>query len=134
MPRVLFIQHGEYDRPGLFATVLQELGVSVEIVHPSRGEAVPEWPEPWAGLALGGGAMSAYEEAEYPFLRQEAALVQAARRRGLPVLGMCLGAQIMAGAFGGKVFRNRAKEIGFFPLRFTPEAAADPLWSAHAGG
>src|SRR5258708_24162226 len=120
MPRVLFIQHGEYDRPGLFATVLQELGVSVEIVHPSRGEAVPEWPEPWAGLALGGGAMSADEEAEYPFLRQETALAQAARLRGIPVLCMCLGPQIMAGAFCCKAFQNRPKEIPSFPNPFTP--------------
>jgi len=133
MTRVLFIQNGEYDVPGLFAKVLAERGATVDVVHAWAGEAVPSTADAWAGVAVGGGAMSAYETDEFPFLGDEARLIRAARDSRRPVFGMCLGAQLMAGALGGKVFANAAKEIGFHEVRFTPAALHDPLWQEHAG-
>lgn len=128
MSRVLFIQNGQYDAPGLFATVLRERGVALDIVHAWKGAPVPTMPNGWAGIAIGGGSMSACETGLFPFLDGEKALVHAARAADVPVLGMCLGAQLMAGALGGTVFLNAQKEIGFFEVRFTPEAERDPLW------
>ncbi|MES2568440.1 MAG: type 1 glutamine amidotransferase, partial [Verrucomicrobiota bacterium] len=72
--------------------------------------------------------MSAYETDRYPFLRHEMALIQSARLQNKPVLGICLGAQLMAAAFGGLVFPHTTKEIGLFEVRFTRDAEADPLW------
>ncbi len=131
MKHVLFIQHGEQDHPGLFATVLRERGFALDIVQAGTGEAVPTDLNPWSGIAVGGGGMSAYETERYPFLRDEEVLIRSARAAGKPLLGMCLGAQLMAGALGGKVFPNRAKEIGFYDIRFTPAAEDDPLWAGH---
>jgi GMP synthase-like glutamine amidotransferase len=131
MKRVLFIQNGEYDAPGLFATVLRDRGVALDIVNAGCGEPTPSNMEPWAGLAVGGGGMSVYEAECHPFLRDGEALIRAARASGKPVLGMCLGAQLMASALGGKVFPNRAKEIGFHDVRFTPAAEQDALWKGH---
>jgi GMP synthase (glutamine-hydrolysing) len=128
MKRVLFIQNGEQDAPGLFAKVLLDLGVALDIVNAGCGESTPVDLDPWAGIAVGGGGMSAYETERYPFLRDEENLIRSARAAGKPLLGMCLGAQLMAGALGGKVFPNRAKEIGFYDVRFTPAAESDALW------
>jgi len=133
MARVLFVQNGEFDQPGLFAKVLGECGVAVDVIHAWRGEAVPSRPRGWAGVAIGGGSMSAYEAAQFPFLRAEEVLISGAREAKVPVLGMCLGAQLMAGAFGGAVFLNTRKEIGFHEVRFSAEALRDVLWNAHAG-
>src|SRR5215218_6350846 len=101
MSRVLFIQNGEYDPPGLFAAVLGERAVALDIVHAWDGEPVPTLPNGWAGIAIGGGSMSTYEKERFPFLSAEEALLRVARTKQVPVLGMCLGAQLMAGAFGG---------------------------------
>jgi GMP synthase (glutamine-hydrolysing) len=131
MKRVLFIQNGEQDRPGLFAKVLRDHGVALDIVEAGCGEKIPTDLDRWAGIAVGGGGMSAYETERYPFLRDEETLIRSARAAGKPLLGMCLGAQLMAGALGGKVFPNQAKEIGFYDVRFTPAAADDFLWQGH---
>jgi GMP synthase (glutamine-hydrolysing) len=131
MKRVLFVQSGDTDAPGLLGEVLHDRGVELDIVHAWNGEAVPSDVTGWAGVAIGGGAMSAYESEEFPFLPKIEELIRAAQSADLPVLGMCLGAQLMAKAFWGKVFANREKEIGYFDVRFTPEAANDPLWRGH---
>lgn len=131
MRRVLFIQNGEYEGPGLFAATLAQCGVVVEITHAWRGDPVPSSLQNWDALAIGGGSMSAYETGEYPFLAGEIDLLKQARTMRLPVLGMCLGAQLMSAAYGGNVFRNSAKEIGFFDINFTPATWSDPLWHGH---
>lgn len=128
MTRVLFLQNGEFDHAGLFEKVMAELGISVDTVHAWRGDPVPTVPNGWAGIVIGGGAMSAYEQDEYRFLHAEEILIRAARKMKRPVFGFCLGAQLMADAFGGSVMPNRAKEIGLQEVRFLPAADSDPLW------
>lgn len=128
MPRLLFIQHGPRDAPGLLAEVARERGAAWEVVHPWRGETLPESLAGWSGLALGGGTQSAYQESDYPFLVKEKSLLREARERGVPTLGLCLGAQLMASAFGAEVKPNRWKEIGFYPVTFSAAAAEDTLW------
>jgi GMP synthase (glutamine-hydrolysing) len=133
MTRVLFVQNGEYDHAGLFEKVMGEIGVTVEVVHAWRGDPVPTVPNGWAGIVLGGGAMSAFEQEEYLFLHAEEMLIRSARKAKRPVFGFCLGAQLMASAIGGEVFPNRAKEIGLQEIRFLPEAENDALWHGHTG-
>ena len=128
MRRVLFVQNGDQDGPGLLALAIRECGVELSTVHPWSGETVPETLAGFDGLAIGGGSMSAYETAEYPYLSRELSLIAAAQAEKKPVLGMCLGAQLLATALGGRVFPSRQKEIGLQEVRFTAAATDDPLW------
>ena len=66
--------------------------------------------------------MSVHDEAEFPWLRSEKTLIAAAIEAGKKVLGICLGAQLIAEVMGGKVYPNKVKEIGFWPVRWTDEA------------
>jgi GMP synthase (glutamine-hydrolysing) len=77
-----------------------------------------------------GGPMGVYEQARYPFLSTEIALLKDAVAAGLPVLGVCLGAQLLAAALGAKVAKNPQKEIGWHPLMREPGADGDPLFAA----
>ena len=132
MRRILFIQNGEWDQPGHFATMLAAQGAHVEVIRAWLGEAIPQRSADWVGIAVGGGAMSAYELEEYPWLKAATALLQDARATGVPTLGMCLGAQLMAQAWGGRVYRNQEREIGFHPIHYTPAAIHDPVWQGEA--
>lgn len=125
--RVLFLQNGESDGPGIFAQSLHECGVEMTTVHAWRNEPMPAL-DGFDGVAVGGGGMSVYEADRYPFLSEEIALLRAAREAHKPVLGMCLGAQLMAAAYGGRVFPNASKEIGFYEVRFSEAAHSDRLW------
>jgi GMP synthase (glutamine-hydrolysing) len=125
---VLFIQNGETDGPGYFATVLSALGIPLTTIHAWAGEPVPERVGHFAGVALGGGGISVYERERYPFLSREMALIQSLRRENVPVLGFCLGAQLIAESLGGKVYANHRKEIGFYDVLLAPSCVGDSLW------
>ena len=130
MPNVLFIQHGDVDKPGLLAEVLEREGIGLHVVHPYQNGKLPQQCFDFVGLALGGGGQSAYELEKYPYLRAECDLVRHALAGGKPVLGLCLGAQIMAQALGAKVYAAPQKELGFFPVTMHPDASADKVLSA----
>jgi GMP synthase (glutamine-hydrolysing) len=125
--RVLFIQHGEVDKPGLLADSLAEDGVALEVLHSYADERVPGSLEGFDGLVLGGGAQSAWQDEVFPYLAAECSLVRAAAGEGKPVLGLCLGGQLMARACGAVVRRAERRELGFFPVTLAPGAAGDPL-------
>ena len=128
--KVLFIQHGDVDKPGLLADALSAEGVELEIRHPYLGEEIPVDLEGFDALALGGGGQSAYQVAEFPYLEEECALVRKAILADKPVLGLCLGAQLIAKALGADVYRAEQKELGFFPVTISASAVSDPLLSA----
>jgi len=125
---VLFIQHGETDKPGLFGEVLDAVGVKLSVVRPYEGEVVPEHLNGYSGLCIGGGAQGAYELEKFPYLAAECALVRAATVADRPVLGLCLGAQLMASALGAEVRPGPQREIGFYEVTLDPISRYDPLW------
>ena len=125
---ILFIQHGETDRPGLLFEAVNTCRVGLEIVRPYVGESLPDSLQEFHGLAVGGGAQGAYEVGTYPYLARECELIREAAHAEKPVLGLCLGAQLMASALGAPVRPGSRREIGFFPVTLDPIARYDPLW------
>ena len=77
--------------------------------------------------------MNVYEEEAYPFLREETVLLRRAAEMKRPILGFCLGAQLMAKAGGAKVMKGHEKEIGWYPLSLTEEGRSDPLLKSFPG-
>ena len=124
---VLFIQHGEVDKPGLLAEVLGELGIMLRIAHPYSGDIPSLGAADFDGLVLGGGGQSAYEVDLYPYLDWECELVRSALASQKPLLGLCLGGQLIARALGAGVRPAMRKEIGFFPVTRSANTQDDLL-------
>jgi len=126
--RVLAIVHQRDAGPGVFARVVEAQGHELEAWRPS------EEPEPprsdHDAVMVFGGAMNAGEERRHPWLPREKALLGELATSGVPLLGVCLGAQLLAEAAGGQVRRAAEPEIGWREVALGPAAVDDPLFSA----
>jgi len=121
---VTVVRHVPFEGLGQIGPALDRAGLAFEYFDLFAGAALPEVAVSPA-LILMGGPQSANDGEEY--LRTELRLIEAMIAAGKPVLGICLGAQLIAKALGQRVYRNPEKEIGWFPLHFTPAGSGDPL-------
>ena len=119
---VLVLQHLHEDGPGYLGQWLGEQGIPWHLRCAEAGEAYPDSVRGYRGLAVLGGAWSANDDR--PTLRQAEDLIREADALGIPVIGHCLGGQLMARAFGGRVERLPQPEVGWLPLTRTDSAAA----------
>lgn len=127
MPQVLIVQHVACESAGTIELVLTEKRVRFEYVRPFLGELVPRSIEHWDALVVMGGPMGVYEQEQYPHLRDEIDLIRDACTRETPVLGICLGSQLLASALGARVAPGPRKEIGWYEVTLSDAAALDPL-------
>lgn len=127
MGSVIVLQHVACETLGAIADALELAGVTVEYVRPYLGQSVPQEMGGAAGLIVMGGPMSVYEQEQYPFLRDEIRLIEDALRREQPILGVCLGSQLLAAALGAEVASSGSKEIGWYPITLTSDGMADRL-------
>lgn len=127
--RVLVLQHHPEEGPGTLGDFLGNKGAELKVVHTHAGQTPPASPEGFDAVVSMGGPMNVYEEDRHPWLVQENQLLAAAAQAGLPILGVCLGAQLIAKALGAKVVRAPQEEIGWFEAKLTRAAADDPLWA-----
>lgn len=130
MKPVLVLQHLSTDGPGYLATWLREQGVPFEVCDTQAGQAYPDHIDGYRALAVLGGEMSANDDLSS--LRQAERLILEAMARDVPVIGHCLGGQLMARALGASVHASPAPEIGWQPMAVaqTPSARA---WFGDAG-
>ncbi len=120
------LQHVPYEGPGLIAAAASRRGIELRLCHPYRGESLPAWEE-LDGLVVMGGPMGVHETAEHPHLAREVELIAAMVRAGRPVLGVCLGAQLLAHALGASVYRGQQAEIGCGAVSLTGAGREDPV-------
>jgi GMP synthase (glutamine-hydrolysing) len=125
----LIIVHVESEGPGTLGAFLESSGAGVRLARVYTGERLPENIDGLNAIISMGGPMNVYEEQEYPFLKDETTLLQKAIASNLPVLGICLGAQMIAKASGARVVRSPKEEVGWGKVFVTDAGRSDLLFS-----
>lgn len=130
MQTLLVLQHVPHERLGTFEAAFADEGCAVQPLN--TYDANVRWPSlsQVQGVVVMGGPMSVYRPKQYPWIPKELVLLQDAVRRRMPILGVCLGAQMLSAALGGRVTQAPQKEIGWYPLMREPDADGDPLFEA----
>jgi len=128
MKPVLAIRQVEHEGLERIADALQSQGLAHQ--HADMFAEPPREfrPDDWAGLVVMGGPMNVDETDRYPFLATQCDWISRSLRAGLPVLGICLGAQLIAKALGARVYKAPQKEVGWYEVELTEAAAEDRLF------
>jgi GMP synthase (glutamine-hydrolysing) len=129
MPELLILQQVPHEHLGTFAPPLEAAAFHFHHIDFSLEPAARPKLNTYDGLVVLGGPMNIDETEKYPYLTFESALIAQAIDRNLPVLGVCLGAQLIAKALGSRVYPNPVKEIGWYDLAPSPWAAVDSLFA-----
>ena len=130
--RIHHLQHVPFEGLGYMEPVLRQKGHTLTATHLYNGQRLPP-VEDFDWLIVMGGPMGVSDEDQYPWLRAEKAFVKEAIAAGKIVLGICLGAQLIADILGGRVYKNQHREIGWFNIKWAPEAAESILAEAVPG-
>lgn len=125
MSEFLVLQHIECEDLGTIGPAMSGRGIGAKYIRLFDGEPVPQDIERYAGIIILGGPMNVYEEDEYPYLKDEDMLIKKAIHKGSPVLGICLGGQLIAKATGAFVKKGTKKEIGWYKLNLTQGGKED---------
>lgn len=128
---MLVLRHDADAGPGYLGEALAAAGLETRVIDPATGESLPG-PEGWSAVVSLGGSMGAYEESAHPWLAEEKRLLARAAAAHLPVLGICLGCQVLAEALGGRAYPGTGREVGLVTLHLTEEGRADPV-ARHLG-
>lgn len=132
-PKILVFQHVPYEPLGTLDPLLKEAGFRIRYVNFSREPEHRPSVEKYAALIVLGGPMNADQIDTFPNLHTEVEIISEALDNDMSVLGICLGAQLLAKALGGRVRRNPVREIGWCDVELTDAGAADPVLSTFAG-
>ena len=127
MKRVLVIQHESYEALGTWGPVLKNLGTRIRYVNFERDPDAKPSLHGYGGIILLGGYMGVYESDSYAHLKVELKLIEEALKRDLPILGICLGSQILAAVLGAQVGPHTEREMGWYDVKLTDEGVVDPV-------
>jgi len=122
MKPVAIFRHVGHEGPGYLADFLDARKIPWQLIAIDRGDAIPSSPADYSGLVFMGGPMSVNDD--LPWIPRSLHLIREAVATGIPVLGHCLGGQLIAKALGGSITRNPIKEIGWGTVRITTEPKA----------
>jgi len=125
--RIHYLQHVAFENPASILDWARQKNYTLSSTRPDLGETFPPL-DSFDFLVIMGGPMNIYEEGRYPWFALEKRFIHEVVSSDKKVLGICLGAQLLADVLGGKVTANQEKEIGWFPVTLTPEAREHPLF------
>jgi len=112
----------------VFEDVLHERGAELQRVELDEGDPLPDWRE-FDSIVAMGGPMSANDDTDLPWLRNEKRLIAEAVNAGIPFWGVCLGVQLLAASLGARVYPGPAPEVGILPVALTLDGLTDPVFS-----
>lgn len=124
----LVLQHLEIEPPALIGDCLRKEGHTLETVHIHKRDTIPDDLAGYTGLIVMGGPASANDT--IPFIEKEVNLLQKAIAQDFPVLGICLGAQLLAKAAGAEILPSPERELGWYRLLSTADGKTDALFSS----
>lgn len=127
MRKVLVFQHVAHAILGTLNPMLKEQGFRIRYVNFDRDPNSRPTIEKYDGLIILGGHMGVYEAAKYSHIQVEMALIEKALKKGIPILGICLGAQMLAQVLGSHVRKSPEKEMGWYDLHLTSKGQSDSL-------
>ncbi len=121
------LQHVPFEDPADITYWARMKGFPISTTRMFLGDSFPKLDD-FDFLVVMGGPMNIYEEWKYPWLHEEKKLIERAIKKKKALLGICLGAQLIADVLGARVFKNEFKEIGWFPVELTKEAGESHLF------
>ncbi|TET54150.1 MAG: type 1 glutamine amidotransferase [Actinobacteria bacterium] len=124
-----YLQHVPYEDLGNIAVWAENRGNSISRTRLFKNESLPATKD-FDWLIIMGGPMSIYEGDKYPWLNREKEFIKKAIHQNKLVLGICLGAQLIADVLGARIYKNKYKEIGWFQVNLTQEAMKSPNFSS----
>lgn len=122
MPKILSVQNISCETLGTLDQMFRSDGFEIEKIDAQNG-SVPATSKGYAAVVILGGPMAVYDN--LPYLQQEQELIRDAMKNNTPVLGVCLGSQLIAQAAGGRVYKGKKKEIGLSSVYVTPASSND---------
>ncbi|MBI5145103.1 MAG: type 1 glutamine amidotransferase [Candidatus Omnitrophica bacterium] len=129
MPKeILVLKHIDIEGPGSMEDFFRNTAWNLRVIDLSAGELRSKDVADVVAIISLGGPMNVYEDDKYPFLKDEDKFLRKAIREETPVLGICLGAQLLARAFDAKVKKAPGKEIGWYKVNLTNDGRRDPLF------
>jgi GMP synthase (glutamine-hydrolysing) len=126
--KFIVLMHNETEGPGSLGTYLESIGGSIELLKLYEGASLPTGLGGFDAIISMGGPMNVYEEDKYPFLNDETVYLNEAVNAGVPALGICLGAQMIAKSQGAAVIKSPKKEVGWCRIDLTQKGQADNLF------
>ena len=121
--KIAVLQHAAFEGPGEIAAWAGQHGHAVKIHHLYQGDPLPA-RNYFDLLVVMGGEMNIYQYRDWPWLKPEREFIESALASGKRIIGICLGAQLIADALGARVFQNPHHELGWLPITWTAEARA----------
>lgn len=125
MQNAIAIRHVAFEDAGTLEGVLEERGIALRYLEAGVDDLSPATETDL--LVVLGGPIGIYEVERYPFLKQELATIEAAVKKGIPVIGICLGCQALAAVLAARVYPGKQKELGWDAMTLTSEGKASPL-------
>ncbi|MDQ4050896.1 MAG: type 1 glutamine amidotransferase [Thermoproteota archaeon] len=122
MPKILSVQNIAYEPLGLLEKMFVSDGYNIEKIN-AQNDPVPSSPLGYDAVIILGGPMAVYDNLVY--LQEEQELIRNAIKNETPLLGICLGSQLIAQAAGGRVYKGKRKEIGWYDVHLTPASSND---------
>lgn len=126
---ILVLQHHPAEHPARLGATLRDFGHRLRVIELNDGDALPPDLDDVDGIITLGGPMNVDQAGKHPWLEAEFELVRRAHEQGVPLVGLCLGAQVIAHALGGKVQPMDQPEVGWLAVRQSFPGTIDPLLS-----